>query len=64
MSREKSGGSMKKGELLFMREDIRKVAVVKRRNSFYDVFEKRSYEDNQKYKLVAGITKAVFSERK
>lgn len=55
---------MKEGGRLFMREDIRKVTVVKKENSFYDVFKKRSYKDNQKYKLVAGITKAVFSKGK
>ena len=40
------------------REDIRKV---NKGNSFYDVFLPRSYKENQEYKLVAGITKAVFS---
>lgn len=54
---------MKEG-MSVMREDIKKVAVVKKRNSFYDVFEKRSYEDNQRYKSMAGITKVVFSEKK
>lgn len=40
------------------RENIRKV---NNGNSFYDVFVKRSYRDNQEYKLVAGIRKAVFT---
>ncbi len=43
------------------REDIRKV---NKGNSFYDVFEKRSFKDNQAYKLVAGITRAVFSRER
>ena len=42
------------------REDIRKVTP-SNVNSFYDVFGKRSYKDNQQYKLVAGITQARFS---
>ena len=54
----------KEGGIVFMREDIRKAATVKKQNSFYDVFKKRSYKDNQEYKLVAGITKAVFSKGK
>lgn len=44
-----------------MREDIRKVTA-KKQNSFYDVFKKRSYKDNQEYKLVVGITKAAFNK--
>lgn len=55
---------MKEDGELIMREDIRKVAMVKKENSFYDVFRKRTYKDSQDYKLVAGITKAVFSKRK
>lgn len=47
-----------------MREDIRKATKVKKENSFYDVFKKRTYKDNQEYKLVAGITKAVFCKGK
>ena len=47
-----------------MREDIRKVTIEKKQNSFYDVFKKRSFKDNQEYKLVAGITRAVFSKEK
>lgn len=43
------------------REDIRKV---NKGNSFYDVFKERSFKDNQEYKLVAGITRAVFSRGK
>ena len=43
------------------REDIRKL---NKGNSFYDVFKKRSYKENQEYKLVVGITKAVFSKRR
>lgn len=54
---------MKEGGI-YMREDIRKVTAVKKQNSFYDVFKKRSYKDNQEYKLVAGITKVVFSKGK
>ena len=47
-----------------MREDIRKVTIAKKQNSFYEVFKKRSFKDNQEYKLVAGITRAVFSKEK
>lgn len=43
------------------REDIRKV---NKGNSFYDVFKRRSFKDHQEYKLVAGITRAVFSRGK
>lgn len=39
-------------------EDIRKV---NKGNSFYDVFKKRSYKENREYKLMAGITKAEFT---
>ena len=49
---------------MVMRENIRKVTKVKKENSFYDVFKKRSYKDNKEYKLVAGITKAEFSKKK
>ena len=55
---------MKEGGVEFMREDIRKATTEKKQNSFYDVFKKRSYKDNQEYKLVAGITKVVFSKGK
>lgn len=41
-----------------IRENIRKR---NKGNSFYDVMQPRSYKDNMKYKLVAGITKAVFT---
>ena len=43
------------------REDIRKV---NKGTSFYDVCETRSFKDNQAYKLVAGITRAVFSRER
>ncbi len=43
------------------RENIRKV---NNGNSFYDVFEKRSFKDNQAYKLVAGLTRVRFSKEK
>ena len=43
------------------REDIRKV---NKGNSFYDVFKARDRKDNMEYKLVAGITQAVFAGRR
>lgn len=43
------------------REDIRKQ---NKGNSFMDVMRPRTYKDNMKYKLVAGITRAVFTRRK
>ncbi len=52
---------MKETENVSIRGGIRKI---NKGNSFYDVFEKRSYKDNQAYKLVAGITKAVFTRGK
>lgn len=47
-----------------MREEIRKVNLPKNENSFYDVFRKRDYKDNQKYKAVAGIRKVTFKKVK
>ncbi len=41
------------------REDIRKQ---NKGNSFYDVMKPREYKDSMNYKLVAGITMAVFSK--
>lgn len=43
------------------RENIRRV---NKYNSFYDVFTPRTYKDNQEYKIVAGIAKAIFSKGK
>lgn len=43
------------------REDIRKV---NKGNSFYDVFEPRTYKDNQGYKLISGITRVIFKNVK
>lgn len=42
------------------REEIRKV---NKGNSFYDVFAPRNYKENQKYKLIAGIAKVIFTKR-
>lgn len=42
------------------REDIRKQ---NKGNSFYDVMKPRTYKDNQEYKLVVGITRAVFKDK-
>lgn len=42
------------------REDIRKQ---NKGNSFYDVMKPRKYKDNMEYKLVAGISMAVFSKK-
>ena len=39
------------------REDIRKQNKGK---SFYDVMKPRTYKDKMEYKLVAGLTMAVF----
>ena len=39
------------------REDIRKR---NKGNSFYDVMKLRAYKDKMEYKLVAGLTMAVF----
>lgn len=43
------------------RENIRKV---NNGNSFYDVFKKRSFKENQEYRLVAGIPRVRFSKEK
>lgn len=41
------------------REDIRKR---NKGNSFYDVMKPRAYKDKMEYKLVAGLTMAIFTK--
>jgi len=46
-----------------MCKDIRTDTKANKKNSFYDVFKKRTYKDTQKYNVIVGIVEIQFNQR-